>query len=234
MAAPKSAAEPTMEDILASIRRIISDENTGTDDPTTGFDADVGDPVDDEADALTGAETDEPASQDDIDALFGPAATEDEEVDPFDAAVVDESDADLSDDDDVLDLTEDMALAPDDEGEGGDTETPMIDPIEDDLTFVPDPPQDADEPGEPAADLLPATQVADAVEDRLMSPETDADVRQAFGALANTLLARDARTIEDLITDMLRPMLKDWIDDNLAQIVERLVREEIERVSRGR
>jgi cell pole-organizing protein PopZ len=41
-------------------------------------------------------------------------------------------------------------------------------------------------------------------------------------------------TLEDLVKQMLRPMLKDWIDDNLPQLVERLVRAEIERVSRGR
>jgi cell pole-organizing protein PopZ len=33
---------------------------------------------------------------------------------------------------------------------------------------------------------------------------------------------------------MLRPMLKVWLDDNLPGLVERLVRAEIERVSRGR
>jgi cell pole-organizing protein PopZ len=32
---------------------------------------------------------------------------------------------------------------------------------------------------------------------------------------------------------MLRPMLSDWLDDNLPKLVERLVREEIERVARG-
>ena len=39
---------------------------------------------------------------------------------------------------------------------------------------------------------------------------------------------------EDLVKEMLRPMLKAWLDDNLPTLVERLVRAEIERVSRGR
>ena len=30
------------------------------------------------------------------------------------------------------------------------------------------------------------------------------------------------------------PMLKSWLDDNLPSVVERLVKDEIERVSRGR
>jgi hypothetical protein len=33
---------------------------------------------------------------------------------------------------------------------------------------------------------------------------------------------------------MLRPMLKQWLDENLPAIVERLVRAEIQRVARGR
>jgi cell pole-organizing protein PopZ len=36
------------------------------------------------------------------------------------------------------------------------------------------------------------------------------------------------------VREMLRPMLKGWLDDNLPGLVERLVRAEIERVSRGR
>ena len=41
-------------------------------------------------------------------------------------------------------------------------------------------------------------------------------------------------TDEDLVKEMLRPMLKSWLDENLPPMVERLVRQEIERVSRGR
>ena len=44
----------------------------------------------------------------------------------------------------------------------------------------------------------------------------------------------NARTLEDLVKEMLRPMLKTWLDDNLPGMVERIVRAEIERVSRGR
>jgi cell pole-organizing protein PopZ len=48
------------------------------------------------------------------------------------------------------------------------------------------------------------------------------------------VLVQNARTLEDLVREMLRPMLKSWLDDNLPGMVERLVRAEIERVSRGR
>ncbi len=56
----------------------------------------------------------------------------------------------------------------------------------------------------------------------------------AFNALAQTVLSQNARTLEDLVREMLRPMLKGWLDDNLPGMVERMVRAEIERVSRGR
>jgi uncharacterized protein len=69
---------------------------------------------------------------------------------------------------------------------------------------------------------------------RLLSPATSAAVDSAFNSLAQTVLVQNARTLEDLVREMLRPMLKSWLDDNLPGMVERLVRAEIERVSRGR
>ena len=69
---------------------------------------------------------------------------------------------------------------------------------------------------------------------QLLSPASTAAVDAAFNALAQTVAAQSPRTLEDIVRDMLRPMLKTWLDDNLPQMVERLVRAEIERVSRGR
>ena len=68
----------------------------------------------------------------------------------------------------------------------------------------------------------------------LMSAATRAAVDNAFNSLAGTVLGNNARTLEDLVKEMLRPMLKSWLDDNLPSMVERIVRAEIERVSRGR
>ncbi|MGA8292069.1 MAG: DUF2497 domain-containing protein, partial [Rhodoplanes sp.] len=50
---------------------------------------------------------------------------------------------------------------------------------------------------------------------------------------AHAAAAHSPRTLEDIARDLLRPMLKTWLDDNLPQLVERLVRAEIERISRG-
>ncbi len=72
------------------------------------------------------------------------------------------------------------------------------------------------------------------LENPLMSNTTTAAVDTAFSSLAHTVLTQNARTLDDIVKDMLRPMLKSWLDDNLPSLVERLVRAEIERVSRGR
>jgi len=88
-----------------------------------------------------------------------------------------------------------------------------------------------------AGDRMPMPSFAETSKegrDRLLSQETSAAVDSAFNALAQTVLVHNARTLEDLVREMLRPLLKSWLDDNLPSMVERLVRAEIERVSRGR
>ena len=88
---------------------------------------------------------------------------------------------------------------------------------------------------EPAADFDEARERRfDAVSPELISGSTSAAVNSAFNTLAQTVLVQNARTLEDLVREMLRPMLKTWLDDNLPGLVERLVRAEIDRVSRGR
>jgi uncharacterized protein len=66
----------------------------------------------------------------------------------------------------------------------------------------------------------------------LLSPETDEAVTSAFAALSAQLAARSAELADGMIRDMLRPMLKAWLDENLPPIVERLVGAEIERLAR--
>jgi cell pole-organizing protein PopZ len=69
---------------------------------------------------------------------------------------------------------------------------------------------------------------------QILSHSTVSAVETAFNSLASTVLTNNARTLEDLVKEMLRPMLKSWLDDNLPGLVERIVKAEIERVSRGR
>jgi uncharacterized protein len=67
----------------------------------------------------------------------------------------------------------------------------------------------------------------------ILAQTTVSAVESAFNSLAHTVLSSNARTLEDLVKEMLRPMLKSWLDDNLPGLVERIVKAEIERVSRG-
>jgi cell pole-organizing protein PopZ len=67
----------------------------------------------------------------------------------------------------------------------------------------------------------------------LLSPRTDAHVAASFEDLARAMMGGNAVKLDEVVVDLLKPMLKNWLENNLPQMVERLVREEIERVSRG-
>jgi cell pole-organizing protein PopZ len=71
-------------------------------------------------------------------------------------------------------------------------------------------------------------------EDELISQYSGAAVANAFNSLSTTILNQNARTLEDLVKELLRPILKSWLDQNLPPLVERMIRAEIERVTRGR
>ena len=67
----------------------------------------------------------------------------------------------------------------------------------------------------------------------LMSEAAGAQVARSFDELAAIVDGGPRRSLDELAQEMLRPMLQEWLDDNLPTLVERLVREEIERVARG-
>jgi uncharacterized protein len=85
-----------------------------------------------------------------------------------------------------------------------------------------------------AESAAPVEDVAPPDEEALLSPEADEAVALSFGALSAGLDVRSAALAEGMVREMLRPMLKQWLDDNLPAIAERLVRGEIERIARGR
>jgi len=68
---------------------------------------------------------------------------------------------------------------------------------------------------------------------QLVSVDTGAKVAASFDHLSEAVAAGGARTFDDIAEELLKPMLQSWLDDNLPTLVERLVREEIERVARG-
>ena len=67
----------------------------------------------------------------------------------------------------------------------------------------------------------------------LVSPATGQLVHASFNELAEAIRQGELRSLETMAQEMLQPMLRDWLDDNLPKMVERLIREEIERLARG-
>lgn len=203
--AADKAHEPSMEEILASIRRIIADDQ--------GAKASEPEPADVD-DILDLAEAAEPVP---TPAAPSPVSL----VRPVEAPAPQPVSLDL----DEIGF-EDLADEPD-------QMEPEPEPEPELIARAPEP--IAPEPPRPAPRVEPAPEPRPAPSpERLISPATDASVGNAFNLLAHTVLTNNARTLEDIVQDMLRPMLKAWLDDNLPVVVERLVRAEIERVSRGR
>jgi cell pole-organizing protein PopZ len=69
----------------------------------------------------------------------------------------------------------------------------------------------------------------------LISSPTAEAASSAFSQLSRTLaMPAEERTLEDVVRELLRPMLKEWLDKNLSGIVETAVQAEVERISRQR
>jgi len=237
-----------MEEILASIRRIIADDEAKPaaaekaaaapapekpaaappakpvmkDIPPSAMPAAQAAPKPAPAPAPPPAP--EPAasnSQDDIDAMLASldAATPEADIRP------------PQPDGDVFELTDEMALP--DPAPPPAASFHKVEP-RDDIEFTESAAAKALH-RQPAYEPPPFETAADAQpQQQILSRSTVSAVESAFNSLANTVLSNNARTLEDLVKEMLRPMLKSWLDDNLPGLVERIVKAEIERVSRGR
>jgi cell pole-organizing protein PopZ len=209
MSQAAKAQEPSMEEILASIRRIIADDDTTTKPAPPPPAAAAPRP------AAMPPRTPVPPSPPPRAAEPPPPPPRVEEPPPPPPVT-----------EDILDLTEQMA----------EPEPPSFQTIDgqNDVIFAdPEPPPPPRMMEEPRRAPAPPPQPA-ADERPLLSNSTSAAVDSAFNTLAQTVLVQNARTLEDLVREMLRPLLKSWLDDNLPGMVERIVRAEIERVARGR
>jgi cell pole-organizing protein PopZ len=67
----------------------------------------------------------------------------------------------------------------------------------------------------------------------LLSDQADEAVSAAFEALSTSLALQSSELAENAAREILRPLLKAWLDENLPSMVERLVKAEIQRVARG-
>ncbi len=223
------AQEPSMEEILASIRRIIADDDTKARGAEPAKPAPIPAPVAAPrpapppwvpAAAAPRAPSPAPAmNQDDIDSMLS-------SID----GLAGKGNGKMTESADMLDLTESMA-AP-----AAPAQPPVFRTIEghSDVFFSEEAAEQAPEAINQRSMEQARRSVAPTPEGPLMSSSTSAAVDQAFNTLAHTVLVQNARTLEDLVKEMMRPMLKAWLDDNLPGLVERVVRAEIERVSRGR
>ena len=178
-----AAPEPTMEEILASIRRIISEDDAPAAD---------GDAAPEPVVALAPEPEPEPEPE---------ATPEPEPVE------------------DVLELTQRVEI-PEPAETVGDLEL---------TTAEPEP-----APVPPAKPELVAIAAGDDDEE-LVGESTAFAAASAFGNLTASIpLPAAGRTLEDLTRELLRPLLKAWLDENLPRIVESKVAEEVERISRTR
>lgn len=181
--------EPSIEEILSSIRQIISDDDE---------DATTEETVEEEA----AAEPDvapEP-EQDVVEPEPEPEPEEPEE-------------------EDVFELTEDY-LEEDDEI------LPEPEPVDLDFDAAEDEPAPTPEPVEekPAAETVPDTDI--------LSEKAASAALGGFTKLADSVrLGQGDATIHQIVQDLLKPMLAEWLDDNLPDIIERLVQQELDKLS---
>jgi cell pole-organizing protein PopZ len=230
---PAKSHEPSMEEILASIRRIIADDDA-------------------KAAAAPASVEPPPAPKPVVVAAPPPMPVMSPPPSPMEflreippAAPEAEPPASKSEEEpaDILELTEEMRASEPEPEEVTPFTTVEAQP---DVVFAEGAPEPVAEP-EPEMPEPAAAVASDHLEDArqtlseqmeidrpLLSRQASAAVDSAFASLTHTVLSQNARTLDDLVKDMLRPMLKSWLDDNLPSLVERLVRAEIERVSRGR
>lgn len=250
MAQANKADEPSMEEILASIRRIISDDDT--EDSEAGeasASEEVETPVVEEATDDMGDASE--MSQDDLDKLFDMggdideiANDDDADADADDMAAAMEADADEDagedEDEDVLELTEELAVPDDEAMEIVEGLSEDFDSPEGDISFAAEPePDPVMEPAPIPASTMETMPVPDnlptvGADAPLTSVDTGDVVNAAFDNLSNMFVGSQAQTVEELVKEMLRPMLKAWLDQNLPGMVEQMVQKEIQRVTRRR
>jgi cell pole-organizing protein PopZ len=225
--APK---EPSMDEILSSIRQIIADDDAGA-RVAAPLQAAAAAPrpigitatpaVQPVAPLTLSAEqiVDEDEPEAPVPEIFASVFAGLEEPQPEQAGY---SDAELVEPDDVaFELEQELAPEP-------------IAPPPTMVTPHPEP-RPAPRPAAPVsrAAPMPDPSLSSEIAAQLLEPTTNAAVRHTFARLSNLTVGTPSVTIDEMMREMLRPMLKEWLDENLPSVVERMVEKEIARVSRG-
>ena len=217
---PKTQQEPSMEEILASIRRIISEDEPAKEDqaeaPPVEQDSDVEQESEDVLELTEIAED----SAEEVASI--PQPVEEPEDEPEDELAAEEIDFDAP--------VEPMAE------EEIDFDAPLAEP-EDDLELR----EEAEIPEELPVMAAPPVSVAPTIDYALIGEKPAGSTTGSLASLVaavdraegGALLGDANRTIEDLVKEVMRPMIREWLDENLPGLVDRVVRREIERLSRS-
>ena len=232
--------EPTMEEILASIRKIISDDDTEVSTPTDSplraksEDIFVDTPGNDDFEDLTFDDVDSPAAVEGLaDDVEEPLVFNGDTGAALVAKFNDSEANDLSAIEEMLDAPIEEA-APEDEGVSFDI--PAIEP-----EAEPTPQPSFEQPAAPVTpevspiytpkeDSMPASTNE---RDTALTDDRTADAAAgALGKLISSMDVSSDNSIEGLVRAMLKPMLKEWLDANLPKIVEQKVEAEVQRIAR--
>jgi len=216
-----------MEEILSSIRRIIADEEAedgATDDDDLGAAEAESEALNEDADALARAAEDE--DPDDVLELTKVVRDSGEVVD----LKAEGGGAPLTDDLPEADAADGEPATADDQ-----VELAALDEATDDESGV-TPSEPFKQEDQPAVETKSAT-----IRPELVSATAASAASGAFAKLTEafqhtppeeSVADSSGRTVEQFIEDMVRPLLKQWLDDNLPPIVERLVQKEIQKIAR--
>jgi len=199
MSAEQAQREPTMEEILASIRRIISEEDKPAE--AGGDVLDLQPPpspvAEVKAPPLPPAPKPEPVI---AQAPPPPVFDEPEEFTPP-----------------ARSIEEDLMIV---EKEAAPLPAPAPAPT----AFAPPPPAPKAEWTPPPAPVAPT--------ETLTSAPVAHQAAGTLGKLMGSMLVSSTGTLDDVVRELLKPMLKEWLDANLPQLVEAEVAKEIERIRR--
>jgi uncharacterized protein len=233
-----AAKEPSMDEILSSIRQIIADDDAAG-APRRPSVQSAPAPMQ-AAPARLGEDRDLSDMLDDVEPLA---------LSP--AQIVDDGDDDLSFDSILADTDSSPAPglrlveAEDIEFDPAIEDLPSFDPAparqpepEPEVVSFTPPPVPEPQPVRPQPSMVQAAPLPDPtltsdIAEQLLEPATRSAVRSSIGKLNALGIGNPGLTIESMMRDMLRPMLKEWLDENLPAVVERMVEKEIARVSRG-
>lgn len=199
MSESQTEDDPSIEDILDSIREIISDDDTDADDipvdepdsvsPDSASDAPLPEPVEEEDDIV---ELTDRVDTDDI------APEEETSITP----------------DPIDDEEEELDIGFDDPADD------MPEREEEPVAEIPDP-------------VIETPAPTSEIDETVFSDQAQAATLEAFEDLARTAMIERAGqiTLEDVVRQEVRPLLRHWLDENLSGIVERLLEKELQRIS---